>query len=205
MKLPQIIFFCLLLFALNCIGQDIKKENPVLFGETISGGTFGYAGGFTIGGELDYQINRSLFIVRYSDNFNFRLNLAIFEIIAIPTVDVYSNLEERSILYGWRFINDGHSLSFSIGVSDNYFEHHSKENTTQTQYSKSRYIGIPYEMNIKWFKATKKKFRIVYGLIPIGKPTSFGHSFGLKIIGNASKYPYAGLAISYGIGWHKKY
>jgi len=60
-------------------------------------------------------------------------------------------------------------------------------------------------VNVKWFKKEKKRFRAYYGLIPIGKPTSFGRSFGFKLYGNIGKLSYVGIGINYGFGWHKRY
>jgi hypothetical protein len=63
---------------------------------------------------------------------------------------------------------------------------------------------LPIELNFKWFKSKKKRYRI-YGIIPVGEPTSFGRNFGFKLVGNISKNSFVGLGIVYGFGIHKKY
>src|SRR5258708_24807821 len=101
--LPQIIFLHLLLLTFDGTGQTVKKENPILFGETIFGVSSGYTGGFTVGLDISYQVRRNLYTVRYSDNSKFSLNLISFSPVnALPLIDIYSYLDEFSILYGYR-------------------------------------------------------------------------------------------------------
>lgn len=67
-------------------------------------------------------------------------------------------------------------------------------------------IGFPFEVNIKWFKNVKRRYRAYYWLIPLGhKKVAFGRSFGFKLVGNISKTNYFGLAFNFGLGTHKKY
>jgi hypothetical protein len=202
--LRHIILLCFLATTLNGWSQAIKKENPIVFAEGFFGGAWGNTGGFAAGVNLNYQLHRSLFSFRYCENVKFNSYVNTIGLIALPTLTLYSDMEEASILYGWRFIQNAHSLSFSLGVSYSNLSYRPK-NDYQAEYSTANYIGLPYEFNIKWFKPVKKRYGIFYGLIPVGRPVSFGHSFGLKIYGNISRYSYVGFGISYGLGWHKEY
>jgi hypothetical protein len=63
---------------------------------------------------------------------------------------------------------------------------------------------VPLQINIRWFKSEKDIYRI-YGLIPVGEPTGFGHSLGISLVANISKHSYVGLAVSFGLGFYKEY
>lgn len=169
------------------------------------GGSKGKAGGFSGGGELNYQVGRSLFSARVVGNLKLgakAINLSPFT--AIPTIDRKSASEEYSALYGLRVVRNGHSLSVSTGISHNSFTEWHQDESNESFKVSSSYAGVPFELNVKWFKAEKRRFRI-YGLIPVGKKTSFGGSLGFKLFGNISKHSYAGLGATYGLGYHKKY
>ena len=95
------------------------------------------------------------------------------------------------------------SVSISTGISyveTNYYQE------TEDYYEKVHedYFGVPFEVNIKWFKSKKSRFRAYYGLIPIGKKkVAFGRSVGFKMIGNVGQNNYVGLAFTYGFGFIK--
>lgn len=96
-------------------------------------------------------------------------------------------------------------MSFSAGVSFNDFSLKYQNTNDEIIRVHDTYIGFPYELSVKLFKAKKRRFRVFHWLIPIGKPTAFGRSIGLKIFGNFSKRKYYGAGFSYGFGWHRKY
>jgi hypothetical protein len=127
-----------------------------------------------------------------------------FTIHPLPLLEQKSAFEEVSVLYGWRFTSRASSTSFSIGTSLNSFSEQVPDNANQTVIKKRRYAGVPFEANIKWFRAKKERFKM-YGLFPVGRPTAFGGSFGFKLFGQVSRYCYAGLGAVIGLGFHKKY
>ncbi|WP_452219027.1 hypothetical protein [Lacinutrix undariae] len=125
-------------------------------------------------------------------------------VVVIPTFQSKINVDEFSLLYGKRFIKDTYSFSASVGVSLNELVYNSLDNNMNTS-TKEQYIGFPFEVNIRLFKRKKERIRVLYGLIPIGKPTSFGRSIGLKLYGNIGRVNYVGLGVNTSLGWHKKY
>jgi len=181
-----------------------KQSNPILYSELIMGYAVGNGKGFTIGGTANYQIKNDLFTLRYLHQTVIGVDTAVLGFTVLPLLTNELKIHEVSILYGKRYIKNGHSFSFSGGLSTNYDVYEIKNNTIKTKTS-SQFIGFPFELNIKWFKNEKKRFRAYYGLIPIGKSTSFGRSFGFKLYGNIGRLSYVGLGINYGFGWHKKY
>jgi hypothetical protein len=155
-----------------------------------------------VGIGLNYQLKRNLFTVRCTGTAKFNVDI-ISPLVPLPYPSLNSSLDEVALLYGQRFINNGHAYSISLGASYNHFRIYDK--STSARYDiNSEYIGLPFEANIKWFKSVKKRFKI-YGLIPVGKPTAFGGSIGFKFFGNISKQSYAGIGLSYGLGYHKVY
>jgi hypothetical protein len=199
--------FTLLLTAgvfLQASSQSADKQNPVLFGDVFLGHAWGRAGGISMGAAVHFQKAQSLFTLRYGTTA--RLNAKVASIwVPIPLFEEESSLEEISVLYGRRrLVSGGSAISVSLGLSANSFKEYSTGNNQPTE-KISRYVGFPFEGNIKWFKARKDRFRIFYGLVPVGRPTAFGRSFGLKLSGNFSKYSYAGLSLAVGLGLHKKY
>ena len=132
------------------------------------------------------------------------MGLALLSLTGIPFLVENLNSNEISLLYGKRFIKDGHSWSFSGGVSANYALYKRRVDGVNQRASEA-FVGFPLEINIKWFKKKKKRFRAWYGIVPIGKPTAFGRSLGFKLYGNLGKLSYIGIGLNYGFGWHKKY
>lgn len=105
-------------------------------------------------------------------------------------------------MYGKRYIEDGFSYHFSGGISYNSLrdkDDNLNKNTTVN------YVGFPLEVGLSWFKSRRQRFRILYGLIPVGKPTGFGRSFGIKMYANFTKRTYFGIGLNFGLGYHKKY
>jgi len=194
-------FLCLLITK----AQTVKSGNPIVFAEAIFGGSKGKAGGLTGGGELNYQIRRSLISVRLIGSIKLSSRtIMLSPVTPIPIIESKSNSEEFSALYGLRFVNKGRALSLSLGLSHNSFTQWHRDTNNQRFKSESVYLGVPFEFNINWFKPQKKRFRI-YGLIPIGQPTALGGSLGFKVFGNISRNSYAGIGVRYGLGYHRKY
>lgn len=203
MKKTLLLLFSL--FALNSFAQQEKKENPILFSEILLGGAGGKAGGFTAGVNVNYQLNQNLFSLRYLGKTKLQGEVALLTpFTPFPYFTVQNTSQEYAALYGWRFINKGNSISFSLGISHTHFSEQLKDEDDNRFSSSTSFVGLPFEINFKFFKKEKKRYRIYY-VIPIGKPTAFGHSFGFKLFGNIAEYSYAGLGLTFGFGWHKKY
>lgn len=194
-----------LLFALNSFGQDsLKKTNPIIF--------LGYAlslprnqSGIQGNVDLNYQVKRSLYTVRFVGAAYFDIGtVAISPVNYFPTISNKGGLEEYGVLYGRRFITDGHSFSFSAGLSFNDRTGFEAGPNNQPRPYESYYAGLPFEVTWLTFKAKKRKYHI-YGIIPVGKPTGLGHTVGLKLSGNVSQHSYLSLGIVMGIGYHKQY
>ncbi|MFD0964672.1 hypothetical protein [Pseudofulvibacter geojedonensis] len=192
----KLIVFILLLSNLTFAQKEKENSNPILFVEGFLGGGGGKISGVLIGGNLNYQHENSLFTFRVSQLANFKLAFLL-----LPDVTSYN--EEYGLLYGKRYIKNGRSLSFSGGISHNTYETKHINNEVEIV-NKTKHIGLAFEASIMWFKANKKRYRI-YRIIPVGKPTAFGHSFGFKLSGNISKQSYIGVSMIMGFGWHKKY
>ena len=206
----KLIFILIAAFySLNLHSQEEKEGNsPIIFGEFIFGGAgrIGGNAGFLLGGELNYQYNKNLFSIRYLENS--QLDPDIFFLTpftAFPILRKKNYNKETAVLYGKRWIYGGSSLSVSGGISFNTFLSHLTDQNNRNYTTKDNYVGFPFEVNFKWFKSKKKRYRILYGLIPVGKPTAFGRNFGFKLVGNISKNSFIGLGLVYGLGIHKKY
>ena len=188
-----------------------KKTNPVIYGDLFFGPSVDKnSRTIFIGGSLNYQYKKNLFTIRYTEN----LDLETRWVFIFPTFISKSENRETAILFGQRFIDGNQSLSFSAGISYNQFEvfNYDNENLFLSNFSKDlissnydNFIGFPFEAEIRWFNAKKQRYRIVYALIPIGQPTSFGRSIGFKLLGNISKQSYIGIGLTFGIGYHKEY
>ena len=199
------ILLCGFVFA--CFGQITidstnQKTNPILYFEGIVGYAGGNLSGFTLGGELNFQHKNDLFTVRIQNHSDADTKFLAF----FPFNLLFSkvNIDEYSLLYGKRFVDNNKSYSISAGLSNNIKHERINENN-EHYWTNERYIGFPFELNIKWFKEKKERFRVLYGTIPVGKETSFGRSIGFKLYGNVAKTSYIGIALNIGLGWHKKY
>ncbi len=213
------IFALLYLFSLSILSQEKineqrkAKSNPVIYADLILGPSMELSGAGTlfIGGALNFQNKNDLFSLRYIENADLKTTWFVF----FPIFITRSTNNEMALLYGKRFINDNKSYSFSGGLSYNNYEKYSYDynNNTllsnvpanQITTSSENFLGFPFEAEVRWFNSQKERYRIFYGLIPIGKPTSFGRSFGFKILGNISKQSYVGAGLIFGLGLHKQY
>jgi hypothetical protein len=190
---------------MNCLStkaqekQDSLKiiENPIVFGDLLLGyANTGKSAG-TLGLHISYQSKNDLFTFRFLRT----ISVAKIEWFYIFPVSTVSNTNiEYAALYGKRFVEDGLSYHFSGGVSYNI-----NEDVNRDLKTKDTFVGIPIALGMSFFKAKKRRLRVFYGLIPVGKPTSFGRSIGFKIYGNIAKRSYVGLGLTFGLGWHKIY
>ncbi|MGC4041051.1 MAG: hypothetical protein QM710_09790 [Flavobacterium sp.] len=126
-------------------------------------------------------------------------------IVGIPYYNRRERIVDYGLMYGKRWIWGGVSLSASVGVS--YNQHEYLEKIDEDYFvQKEDFFGTPFEVNVKFFKKQKRRYRAYYGLIPVTRrPVAFGRSIGLKFVANWSKTSYTGLGISLGLGTHKKY
>jgi len=206
--MKKIILILIVFFSLQMYSQEkLENNEPIIFGEFLLGAASEINGneGLLLGGALKYQLKSNLLTVRYLAFIQFESDLILLSpFIPIPIIREKINHKEIGILYGKRWIYEGSSLSFSGGISlNNYLNKMTNENNEIINI-KNNYIGFPFEVNFKWFKSTKKRYRI-FGIIPVGKPTSFGRNLGFKLVGNISKKSFVGLGLVYGFGVHKKY
>ena len=184
------VLFLVVLFLLATNSWSQNKTNPIIYAEMFGGYSGGSSSGWTGGIELNYQIEDNLITGRY-------LGLAqlkhVTNFLFLPVYLNVDNINELALLYGKRLVNGNYSFSYSAGVSyiDRVFLINKDYNYPIFDNQKS--IGLPFEVNINWFKNQKERFRIVYGLIPVGKPTSFGRSIGFKFYGDISKTTFVGL------------
>lgn len=201
MKESIIFLFCL--FSLSVYSQEISNsKEPIIFGELLLGGAGEVKGegGFLYGVTLNYQHENDLFSIRLLEFLQLEWD---WEFFLIPIVKEKISQKEIALLYGKRWIYDNYSLSASGGVSWNNYSDNLMNNGNKRV--DTNYLGFPLELNFKLFKSRKERYRIIYGMIPIGKPTSFGRSFGFKLVGNISKNSFIGFGVTIGLGIHKKY
>lgn len=188
-----------------------KKTNPIIYGDVFFGpSVVKNSGTVFIGGSMNYQYNKNLFTIRFIENAEIKTKWFFI----FPAFIYKSRNQETALLFGQRFIDGNQSLSFSGGISYNQYEVYNYETDTLflSNVPKSlisstleNFIGLPFEAEIRWFNAKKQRYRIVYALIPVGKPTSLCRSIGFKIVGNISKQSYIGIGLTFGIGLHKEY
>lgn len=140
----------------------------------------------------NYQINKSLFTLRYvSNNFvalNFYKPNETF--LLLPYFKDKVKIKEWAALYGKKWDVDNFSYSFSGGISSNENNITLTDENLQKQYITENLIGFPFEANVKWV------------LFPTNK-NLIQNTFGFKLLGNISKETYVGVALVYGIGIHK--
>lgn len=204
-----ILLLLITFYSINIHSQEKKEDNlPILFGEVLFGGAgrINGNGGILIGGELNYQYKKDLFSLRYIHNSQVQSDvLFLTPVTPFPILREKQINKETGLLYGKRWIYGSSSLSISGGISLNNYLNNLTDENNRNYRTTENYVGFPFEVNYKWFKSEKKRYRILYGLIPVGKPTSFGRNFGFKLIGNISKNSFIGLGIVAGLGVHKKY
>ena len=200
--LPRLLLLLFLCPALNAFCQEKENQNPVLFADVSMGHSWGGAGGFTGGASLHLQTGRHFWTGRFSGTT--RVDAKFLSILVpVPFFEEKSSLEEYSVLYGRRWVEGGRAFSFSAGVSHSRLRQQLKASLPPTQ-KMTTAVGLPFAASVKWFKARKERFRI-YGIFPVGQPTGFGGSFGFTFVGNLSRYSYAGIVASMGLGYHKQY
>lgn len=176
-----------------------RKDNPIVFMDANIGYSFGVTNGLSGGLSLNYQIEKNLFKFRFFETSRIENVDVIFGIIPISIDQKLTR--EYSILYGRRFVKNDLAYHFAGGISySNYKD--IKQDVVITEYN---FVGFPLEFGIHWFHSKKERYKVLFGLIPVGKPTSFGRGLGLKLYGNLAKRSYIGVGITFGLGWHKKY
>ena len=135
-KLTLIMLF----FSLKNLAQDtILKSNPVLYGEMIFGfgGNFNDYGGFIYGGNVNYQVKKNLFTIRYNVHPEFNYGAASIAAVGLPVIQSRFTNTEVGLLYGRRYSVRGRSLSFAGGISTNEYETQYKtEDSGTTSYYK---------------------------------------------------------------------
>lgn len=183
------------------------QANPIVYSSILVGGSGSHeVQGITLSLDLNYQFNknlltfRSLYVIEENKDTNF------FEaLLVIPIFLGGDSINENALMFGRRLIFGGSALSISAGISSNLIRYSSRDENNLKMEFKYYYVGLPFEITFNVFKNKKRRYRIVYGIIPIGKPTSFGRSFGIKLYGNLGRFNYFGAGITSGLGWHKKY
>ena|GEM_PF-889246 len=195
------IHFIILLWCVIAHAQE--KTSPIVFADVSLGYSVGTPEGLTGVFGVYYQHNNDLFSLRFlvvedTSTKNFA------PLIPIPIFITEDRVNEYSALYGKRYSSGGHAISFSAGLGLVSREVMEKDNSGNHYYTTSNNIGLPYEVNFKWFKREKAPYRI-YGVLPIGGRTAFGNSFGFKLSGAVSKTSYIGIGLCFGIGYHKYY
>lgn len=195
----------LLLLALSlpllCMAQDIgrNRSNPIIYADLTFGGADGSSDGFMLGMGLNYQRNSHLFTLRWAV-----LGDLSMDVIDYPPEPYYTEtINDYGVLYGQRFIFGGTSLSVSAGASL-YRRQTGVRIQGVTTHDRDAYIGFPFEIDFKLFKRERRPYHI-YGLIPVGPPTSFGQSIGIKVMGSVSHTGFIGVGLTFGLGMHKEY
>ncbi len=187
----SILLIAIVGFSLfKTFGQDsthTKKTNPIIYAEVVLGYAPKTRTNIELGASINYQLQKTLLTLRSTALTHFLDH------------DLY---QEHGVLFGRRFIKDGSSLSYSLGVSWNRTDLYRDEYSAIL--TKDVFIGVPFELNIKWFDEKKEKYRIL-GIFPVGKPFAFGVSEGFKIQGNMSKNSYVAFGVVFGFGFHKHY
>ena len=176
----------------------VKNNNSIFFADVGLGYTNGSLRGLTGVFSLNYQNKNNLFTFRHLEIIKYD-NIDFFFII--PYNVETKRIREYAFLYGKRYIAEGTSYHFSGGFSYNTYQQKKDDDIIVSE----SFIGFPVEAGISWFKDKKERFRVLYGLIPVGKPTGFGRSFGFKLYANIARRSYVGIGLTFGLGWHKIY
>jgi hypothetical protein len=197
---------------LFCFGQEEvdstqQKSNPIIYADFMIGGAStanGEVNGLTFDFDVNYQINKDLLTFRSTYIAERNNDVGLAAIFIFPSFLGGDSMNEYALLYGKRFIFNGSAISVSAGISSNLLKYTKVVNDDNIKFRKS-YIAIPFEVNFNLFKSEKRRFRVLYGLIPVGKPTAFGRSFGVKLFGSLGKFNYFGFGLNFGLGFHKNY
>lgn len=186
-----------------CYSQEKKEGNSIFYADFLIGGSSITGGSLNAGLSLNYQNGKNLFTFRTNqskkleDDFNL-----IFWFSPFTVLDTEKTSSENSFMYGRRYIKNGFSYAFSIGVS--FIRYNEIDNTDQEIISHENFIGLPLEISLHWFEKDKEKIKL-FGLIPLGKKTGFGMSSGFKLYGTLSKKSYIGAGLVLGFGYYKNY
>ena len=204
MKKTAIVCSAFLIFVCNTYAQDSAKTNPIIFGDMVIGGTVAGLHGLLIGVSANYQIKHSFVTIKATHTTDPE-PVILSPVLPLPYFINHEHTDEYGLLYGYRYIKNGFSFSFSAGVSynDHAVNYYDRYNSL-TATANNQYAGIPFEADVRWFKRRKERYRIFY-FFPIGDSTGFGKSFGFKLSGNISKYSYLAVGIVGGLGFHKHY
>lgn len=204
LKNHTLLIFTFLMTILSTFGQkeldSIKpKRNHIYFGEISIGYASGDLSGISGGLSLNYQRKNNLFTFRILETT--RIEKVDFFFGVLPYNIDSKTLREYSFLFGKRTIKNDFGYHFSGGISYVNF----KEIKNDIQLSNVDYIGLPLEIGINWFNRQKERYRAYFGLIPVGKPTSFGRSVGFKLYATIAKKSVVGLGLTIGLGNYKNY
>jgi len=195
--------FSFILFAGLLIGKGYsqqqndsisKTSNLILFAEANFGYSYFSKDALYSGLSLNFQKRNDLLTFRFSRNDHIQ---EIGWIIVTPISQQRERYSEHSLLYGKRYIKDGRAFHFSGGISYNTLEKRG-ENLV----SKTSFFGFPIGVGVHWFPSEAERFRL-FGAIPVGKPTRFAGSTGIKLNANIAKTSYIGVAFTFGLGFHK--
>jgi len=207
-KIPPLF---LLLFVNLMIAQDslvvaVKKQPIVFYDFDVSFGGAESAG-WGIGATVNYQfLKKDLLTARLRGFASYASEYVLLApTIAFPVLRKEESIVDYGILYGKRWISGGFSFSASAGIAAIRYEY--AEQVGEDYFMrKEDLVGIPFELNFKFFKKEKRRLRLYYGLIPVTKKkVAFGRSLGFKLSGTISKANYFSFGISFGMGTHKKY
>lgn len=197
---------CITAFAQDAVttsasGADTTHTNPIIFGNfNFGAGAVGLRG-FSYGVTMNYQGKFGLLTARLSAIQNYKSEAVLFFPVLFRDRDIVS---ETALLYGYRKIYQGSSLSFALGASYNHRTRKYIDKGESGFKSTSSYAGIPFELNFLLFNSIKRRYRLYY-IIPVSKPTGFSRTIGFKVFGNVSKNSYAAVGLVYGYGFHKHY
>jgi hypothetical protein len=180
------------------IAQDTLKANPILYTDLAFSSFTSVNNCLLFSGAFNYQACESLFTLRATGIGH--MDIIYFN--AGPNIGyVYG---EAGLLYGRRWISGGRSISISAGLAaegQTVAISYRGSSTTQTH---TNYVGLPFEAEVLWFKARKRRSRAYY-VFPYGKATGFGSSLGLNIIGNVSAHSFVSFGLVFGLGYFKQY
>lgn len=204
MKNKIVLLLVLLIFS-SINSQEKRdslklKSNPIIFGGYEISYDEGSIRGISVGFKINYQKNNNLFTFKYKENYSIEEGER-FLLVLINTIKDRT-FSEYSLMYGKRYIKKDFSYHFSGGLSYNNILRRDLIENTKTV---NTYLGFPLEIGYTWFKSKKEKIKILHESIGVGKPTGFGASIGLNLYANIGKEQYFGLAVVFGLGWHKKY
>ena len=193
----------LIVYTALCFSQEKKEGNKIFFVDFFIGGSTYSNGNVNSGFSLNYQDNKDLFTFRISSSKKLEDDaVLIFWFLPFSYSATPKNSQEYSFLYGKRFIKNNFSFSSSIGLS--VIKHNTIDPIFQEIGFSESAIGLPLEVNIRWFRGGKEKNKL-FGIFPISKETGFGSSSGLKLFATISKKSYIGLALNFGFGYYKNY